>query len=55
MAFGPWIDSGLVCANGRVHNRYLSAASMRLVAGCIAVGIAIGVSVGAALWCGSDI
>lgn len=45
MAFGPWIDSGLVCANGRVCNSGVRAASMRFVAGYVAIGVAVGGSV----------
>lgn len=44
MAFGPWIDSGLICANGRVCGGGVRA-SARFVAWYVAVGVAIGGSV----------
>lgn len=49
MAFGPRTDSGLVCANGRVCGSGVRAASVRFVAGYVAVGEAVGGSVGG-LW-----
>lgn len=45
MAFGPRINSGLVCANGRVCGSRVRAASVRFVAGYVAVGVAVGGSV----------
>lgn len=45
MAFGPWIASGPVCANGRGCDGGARAASVRFVAGYVAVGVAVGGSV----------
>lgn len=45
MAFGPRIDMGLVCANGRMCGGGVRAASMRFVARYVAVGVTVGGSV----------
>lgn len=42
MAFGPCIDTGLVCANGRGDVR---VASVRFVVGYVAIGVTVGGSV----------
>lgn len=45
MAFSPWIDSGLVFANGYVRDSGMCAALVRFVAGRVAIGVAVGGSV----------
>lgn len=50
MAFSPWTVVGLVSANGHMRGRGVRVSSGRLLAGDVAVCVAVGGSVRASLW-----
>lgn len=50
MAFSPWTVVGLVSANGRMRGKGVHGSSGRLLAGDVAVGVAVGGSGRASLW-----